>query len=151
MTSTNSSLLMRYKSLIFLSLSAQERDDVEQEDRVIDALDLLWSKMSRDERIKTEQINRAATVFFSSKNHRNEEWFLGAVSVAGESPRPLFKGTRISSNARSESSTFIMHAVENVRSESSALMRTQGRWESAFNAPISRSGSFSCEQLAIAG
>lgn len=69
--------LSKYRSLIFLSLVAQSRDDVAQEDRLIDALDVVWAQMSNDERHETEVISKEAAAWFSAKEHLDVQEFVG--------------------------------------------------------------------------
>ena len=91
MTSIHSRLLETYKELVLLSLSAQARDDIEQEDRAIDALDALWEQMSPSERIESEDLNRAITAWFDSPM-RFEVEVAGSLSHAKRIPAVRSKG-----------------------------------------------------------
>lgn len=62
-------LLNKYKTLILLSLEAQENNDVEQEERTIDALDVVWAKMSNDDRRSANKINQEAIAWFNARMH----------------------------------------------------------------------------------
>lgn len=62
-------LLTKYKTLIFLSLEAQENNDIEQEERAIDALDVVWAKMSNEQRRLADKINREAIAWFNTRMH----------------------------------------------------------------------------------
>lgn len=59
-------LLERYKTLILLSLDAQANDDIEREEKMIDALDVVWAKMSSDERLLTDKVNQEAIEWFDA-------------------------------------------------------------------------------------
>jgi hypothetical protein len=90
--STKSEILARYKGLILLSLAAQEHNDVAQEDRIIDDLDVLWSKMSLEERRQSEGINQKMIVWYSRRDRRTEQLMVGsAVSPFGSVRLAMFE------------------------------------------------------------